>query len=135
MARKCRVRLACLIKRLLCRLIHGLFNSKPYAWYSSSLRPSSFRSFRQIRFNSACVFADTPLLRPNIRPCFLFLSWHYSGLSRYLRCLMISPFYSRPTFTQIPSPENLSVSQWRLSRLKGKLNSPCFRLFIDPSRK
>ena len=66
---------------------HRLVNSKPYASYCLSLRPSSLRSFTQIRFNSACVFADVPCFRPYMRPCLLLQSWCYSGLSCHLQHL------------------------------------------------
>lgn len=41
---------------------HRLVDSKPYTSYCSSLRPSSLGSFRQIQFNSVCVFTDAPFL-------------------------------------------------------------------------
>ena len=66
---------------------HRLVNSKPYTSYCSSLRPSSLGSFRQIQFNSVCVFADAPRFRLYIRPCLLLQSWYHSGLSCHLQHL------------------------------------------------
>ena len=115
-----------------------LVDSKPYASYCSSLRPSSLRFFRQIRFNSACVFANAPRFLPYIRPCVLLQSWYHSGLSCHLRHLWswrhdIRDWHFPEVQAETP-PENLSVSQGRLCWFKGKLNYPFFWLSIPPPR-
>ena len=108
----------------------GDFNCGGIDWSTRNLTPHIAQACDQALLDLSDkygVFADAPRFRPYIRPLLLLQSW-YQSLAASLQ-----DWYFPEVHAETP-PENLSVSQGRFCRFKGKLNYSFFRLSIYPPR-